>query len=98
MILSLGVDIINFLLALLLCIVMIMIIFRTKKGLDTVYKYYFVTTIVLLLALLLNLDKYMDLIPFEIEMIIFDLSRFFAMLFFLLGGLKFLRIIDKAGQ
>jgi len=98
MILDLSVDIINLLLVLLLCIVLIMIIFKTKKGLDTVYKYYFASGVTLLLAILLSLNKYMELVPFKIEMIIFDLSRFLAMLFFVLGSLNFLRIIDKTGQ
>jgi hypothetical protein len=96
MILILSMDVINFLLALLVCIVVIILVFRTRNGLDQVFKLYFGMSLSLLLVALLQLNSYLKILPAQAELTVFKILCFISAIFFLAGSLKFLSIISKA--
>lgn len=98
MILVMSVDIINFLIALVICIVVTMLVFRTKNGLDVAFKFYLAMAISLLLASLLELNQYMIILPPQISATGFKILCFLSAIFFLSGCIKFLSIINKSSQ
>lgn len=77
---------------------MIILFLRTKKGLDVVFKLFFVAMLILLIGTLLHLDQYLGIVPADSIEMISDLSRFLAITFFIFGSLKFLDIVSKANK
>lgn len=98
MLLSLTFHIINLLLALMATAVVTMIIFRTRKGLDKVFKFFLGTTITLIIATSMQVNEHTGLIPVNFEQIIFTVSRLLASLFFLAGLAVMLHIINKESR
>lgn len=98
MLLELTFHLINLILSLTAMIVVTMIIFRTKKGLDKVFKFFLATTITLVLATSMQINQYVGLIPANYEQIIFFVSRLLATAFFLLGCAMMLTIISKESR
>ena len=91
-----SLDIINFLIALVICIVMTMLVYRTKKGLDTAFKLYLGMTICLLIAALFQLNQYLGIVPSQLSTTAFKIFCFLSALFFLSGCIKFLNIINQS--
>jgi hypothetical protein len=98
MLLDITFHIVNLILALTATAVVIMAIFRTKKGLDMAFKFFLGTTVTLALAAIMQINQYIGVIPFSYEQIIFTASRLLASLFFLLGLAVMLHIISKESR
>ncbi len=98
LILQITTDIANMILAVVAVMVVTMIVFRTSKRLDTVYKFYLATAVTLAIAGFIRINEYAQLIPNELSDIIFIFSRTFATIFFILGSMVMLFIIDKESK
>ncbi len=88
-------HIINLLVSLISAVVVLMIIFRTRKGLDRAFKMFFLTTVTLVIATAMQINEYFFIIPAGFEEVIFITSRMLATFFFLFGCLIFLRIVSE---
>lgn len=96
--LSIIVSVVNFLLSILSVLVITMLVFRTKNGLDTAFKFFLGTALTLAIAGFLSINQYLNIVPVRLEAIIFDLSRFLGMVFFILGNLTLLIIVSKNSE
>lgn len=93
--LSFTIDVLSLIISVLSVMVVIMIIFRTRKGLDRVFKMYLVMTIALAVSAAMDVDTHLGLIPIQYAGIIFVISRLVAVSFFFIGTVIMLIIINK---
>jgi len=98
MLLDITFHIVNFILALTATAVVIILIFRTRRGLDIAFKFFLGTTVTLALAAGMQINQYTGVIPADYERIIFVGSRLLASLFFLVGLAVILHIISKESR
>ena len=96
--LTLIFDLINVVLSATAVILTIQVIMRTEKKLDTVFKNFLFTALVLAVATLIQLNKYVGLVNPDFADVVAHLSRMLALVFFLTGLLVMLRIIRKASK
>lgn len=95
MISELTLHIINFGLALVSFVVLILIIFRTRKLFDRAMKMFALVAATLVIATSMQINRYTELIPTDYENVIFVISRTLAEVFFLFGVILILRIVSK---
>lgn len=93
--LSFTIDVFSLIISVLSIMVVIMIIFRTRKGLDRVFKMYLVMAIALAVSATMDVDTHLGLIPLQYAGIVFIISRLVAISFFFIGTVIMLVIINK---
>lgn len=96
--LSFTIDAFSLIMSILSMIVIIMVIFRTRKGLDRAFKMYLVSAITLVAAGAMDVNTHLGLIPIQYAGIIFVVSRLVAASFFFIGTMIMLAIINKESR
>lgn len=98
MFLRLTFDCLNIFVALFTTVILFLIVFRTKKGLDKVYKFYLASSITILACSMVLLNQYLGLIPTGFQDVLYTVSRFLSQTFLLLGNVIMLYIITKESR
>ena len=98
MLLSITIDIVTLIFALVAVIMVSMVVFRTEKGLDRVFKYYLASMVTILISTAMILNTYLNIIPHKYTDSIFQASRVLAFIFFILGCQVMLMIINKSSK
>ena len=98
MLFFITIDIVILIFSILAVIITSMIVFRTEHGLDRAFKYYLGTAITLLVASVMVLDSYINIIPLKYTIPILQISRVAALILFILGSQVMLMIVSKTSK
>lgn len=74
---------------------LVSVVLRTEKELDKAMKAYLIAIIIIVIASVIQLNKYYLFVPPEKLTVLFQLSRVTSIYFFCVGSYAMLRIVNK---
>lgn len=88
-------DVINFLLAIAVFALLVQIVFRTKKGLDKVFKVLSVAALFGIAATAVKLNGYLEIFSSQFSQNAFNILRFLFLLSFFAAARIMIGILDR---